>query len=757
MSAAELLLPRLNQALVNILIASDAVIDGPINDEGETVEDVFRPIMRRLLLCQTLGQYSLLAIAGTQGAGKTTLIKSLYELEGADADWLKPNEGRGETYPILVTEGAADAPAEGFVWRLEHDRDRRHVARVPLLDGTRSIVEAQEMFRRACSETDTNELLVELRLPGKLKLGDRKGWLLLPGYEASTRENEVWQKTMRAALAGANGAIVVTDETRLARDQSDLARDAIGTALADIAPVVVISKTESIRNDAQRIADLEARAAEVFGVPLRRVQCVGIADDAAYNQAWRDALKEKIEQFLLEAGGGAAIWRSTLAALVRQDLKRALAGLNRHLRIVLADPEGLNAQVDFAREMLEKFDASNEKLRPQYSSAIQNTVDAHTASAAAEIETQLIADFEGVKNHAFSFFETETERLTKLKTAVDKADRKAGRLAPMAAQALAAPIQKVLAPLKSDDSKNSRLLLKGPSAGHSELELIPWVGGGSPEKQSSPVHALITLFSAEKADDIGKRLEGLDQAIKILPALTLEWARATSTALVAPLPNATEEPKIFDPLGFTLQNGEENVNRARSLMRTVAATILAADIAELGEQAGEAIEDSAPENRGGATAQEPEAGATELNTTPGAINTATTIAAGKAASALLTNPVFLAGTAIVATGYLTVSMLQEVRAHDGANRASALGMLQRASEARHEQYMMAYDDMMESMRDNLEQALRRRYRIADSLTKKDRIVHAIAIAQQLREEFSERLEEFDHGAAALRLQFANAR
>lgn len=757
MSAAELLLPRLNQALVNILIASDAVIDGPINDEGETVEDVFRPIMRRLLLCQTLGQYSLLAIAGTQGAGKTTLIKSLYELEGADADWLKPNEGRGETYPILITEGAADAPAEGFVWRLEQDRDRRHVARVPLLDGTRSVVEAQEMFRRACSETDSNELLVELRLPGKLKLGDRKGWLLLPGYEASTRDNEVWQKTMRAALAGASGAIVVTDETRLARDQSDLARDAIGTALGDIAPVVVISKTESIRNDAERIADLETRAAEAFGVPARRVQCVGIADDEAYNQAWREALKEKIEQFVVEAGGGAVDnWRSTLAALVRQDLKRALAGLNRQLRIVFADPEGSNAQVDYAREMLEKFDAANEKLRPQYSSAIQSAVDAHTASAAAEMEAQLIADFEGVKSHARSFFDTETERLTKLKTAVGKADRKAGRLAPMAAEALATPIQKVLAPLKSDDSKTSRLLLKEPSAGHSELELIPWVGGGSPEKQNSPVHALVTLFSAEKADDIGKAIEGLDQAIKILPALTLEWARAANTALVAPLPNATEEPKIFDPLGFTLQNGEENVNKARSLMRTIAATILAADIAELGEQAGEAIEASAPENSGGTTGQKSETGAAEPNPTLGAINTAATIGAGKAASALLTNPVFLAGTAIVAAGYLTVSMLQEVRAHDRANRVSALGMLQRAGEARHEQYMTAYDDMMDSMRDNLEQALRRRYRIADRLAKKDRIVHALAIAQQLREEFSELLEDVDHGASALRLHFADA-
>ncbi|WP_395334294.1 hypothetical protein WBP06_18455 (plasmid) [Novosphingobium sp. BL-8H] len=756
-SAAELLLPRLNQALVNILTASDAVIEGPINDEGETVEQVLRPIMRRLLLCQTLGQYSLLAIAGTQGAGKTTLIKSLYELEGADADWLKPNEGRGETYPILVTEGAPDAAAEGFVWRLEQDGDRRHVARVSLLDGRRSVVEAQELFRRACSETDANELLVELRLPGKLRLGDYKGWLLLPGYEASTRDNEVWQKTMRAALAGASGAIVVTDETRLARDQSDLARDAIGTALGNIAPVVVISKTESIRNDAERLADLEVRAAEAFGVPGRRVQCVGLADDAVYNRAWREALKEKIEQFVVESGGGTRnIWHSTLATLVRQDLKRALAGVNRQLRIVLADPEGVNAQVDFARDMLEKFDEANDRLRPQYSSAIQKSVDAHTGAAKAKIEAQLIENFEGVKSHARSFFDTETERLIKLKSAVAKADEQAGRLAPMVVQALTGLIEKVLAPSRSDGVKtSSRLLLGKLSTGNSEVELIPWAGGGSLEKESSPVHALVTLFSAEKSDDVGKPLVGLDEAVKILPALTLEWARAANTAIGTPMPAATEDPWIFDPLGFALKNGEETISNARSLMRTIAATILAADIAELSDQAGEATTGEAATGEAATGETISNTSTSESDQMSGVANAATIGLAGKAAAALLTNPVFLAGTAIVAAGYLTVSMLQEVRAHDRANRASALGMLQRAGEFRLQQYMASYDEMMASMRENLEHALRRRYRIADSLARKDRIVHAIAVAQQLREEFSESLEDPEHGTSSLRLQFAD--
>lgn len=744
MPAAELLLPRLNQALANILVACDALLEGPINDEGETAEQVFNPIMRRLLLCQTLGQYSLLAVAGTQGAGKTTLIKSLYELEGEDAAWLRPNEGRGETYPILVTEGEPEAPAEGFVWKLERVGGERKVARVPLLDGSRTVAEAQLEFQRACSQTDANELLVELRLPGKLKLGDCRGWLLLPGYETKTLANEAWQTTMRAALAGASSAIIVTDETRLARDQSDLARDALSTAFGDISPVVVISKTEGFRDNPDRLEDLEARAAEVFGVPSRQVQCIGLADDPEYNRKWREELKEKIEQFLVYAGDGTRdLWRSALTSLVQQDLKRALASLNRQLRVVLAAPEGANAQADLVNEMLEMFDEANEGLRERYSGEIQNAVNAHAGKAATWMEKHLAEEFEGLKNHARSFFfDTESESIIRLKEGVAEADRQAGLLAPRVAEALKRPVQRVLSPERGDNSQLAPLLVDCLADGQ-KFEVIPWTSGGGIEREDTPAHALVTLFSDEQSEQAGKKLVGLETAIKILPALALEWTRVANEMPVTNQPDLVEPHATLDPLQFTLNNAGPAASNAQILMRTVAATILAADVAELSEQADDAI-----------TAEADSADGTGNG--DAAIGAAATAAMAKVVPTLFANPVFLAGTAVVAAGYLTSSMLQEIRAYDRANRVSALGMIQRTGEFRYRGYMNAYDDMMSAMRENLKQALRRRYRVADSLAKKDRIVHAIAVAQQLREEMIEAMDGSAYGALSLRVQLTDA-
>jgi len=750
-SAPELLLPRLYQALANIVAAADAVVDCPINDEGESVEEVFRPIMRRLLLCQKLGQYSLLAIAGTQGAGKTTLIKSLYDLDGEDAAWLKPNEGRGEVYSILITEGEPTAPAEGFVWKLEKIVDRRQVVRVPLLDGTRTVKEAQQEFQRACSEGNAEELLVELRVPGKLNLGDRKGWLLLPGYEARTRDNETWQATMRAALAGASGSIIVTDETRLARDQSDLARDAISAAVGDLAPVVVVTKTEGIRDDAERLGDLEARAAEAFGVPARRVQCIGLADDPEYTRKWREELKEKIEQFVLESGGGTQdLWRSALSDLVRRDLKQALKGLNQRLRIVLATHEEENAQTDFLRGDLEIFDRAVAALRGKYDTQIGRAVAVHTDEAVKWMEKHLAAEFEGLKNNVASFFKGESERIIKLKAAVAQADKHAGTLAPLVAAALKTPIEKILNPQLLGQPEKAKALTVHDSSSGQEYEVIPWAGKGDVKAQNSPAHALVTLFPDKEPDKeqegLGKRPVGLEDALKMLPAFTLERTRVASAMPLTPRTGQAEAPLAFNPLESALANLGPAADNARSLMRIVAATILAVDVAELGEQA---IDPAAPEVGNGDVG--PDEAPSDESGMPGMAQTLGVAVSTKAAAGLLTNPVFLTGTAIVAAGYLTISMFQEIRLSDRANRVSALGMLQRVGEFRHRQYMDAYDDTMESMRTYLEAKLRGRYRISNSLDKKDRIVHAIAVAQQLREEFADGLEDSDYHVSSLRV------
>lgn len=113
MQSPEILLHDLNTALRELRGAAHVLGD-------ERLDSELLPTMRRLLLAEVLGNTSILAIGGSQGAGKTTLLRSLYGLEGSTAEWLQPNEGRGERLPVLVLEDAAQTDAQGAVRQLHN-------------------------------------------------------------------------------------------------------------------------------------------------------------------------------------------------------------------------------------------------------------------------------------------------------------------------------------------------------------------------------------------------------------------------------------------------------------------------------------------------------------------------------------------------------------------------------------------------------------------------------------------------------------
>ena len=697
----ELFLPRLNHALVTLITACDAVIDGPINDKGETAEEALRPIMRRLLLGQTLGKYSLLAIAGTQGAGKTTLVKSLYELTGEDAGWLETNEGRGETYPILITENSEATSAEGFVWTLEQDEDRKEIVRRSLLEGERSLKEAQECFRRATCEQEGSELLAELCLPGRLGLGNRKGWLLLPGYEARTAGNEVWQETMRAALAGATGSIVVTDQTRLARDQADLARETMKNVLNGIEPLVVITKTEKIQKDQEKLRELQERAVVAFGVEPERIQCVGGTEDQKYAAVWREDLKRKINAFVTQAGGGSdAVRHKALSLLIGSDLKRTLSDISRSVRLACAVSEGVEEQAERLNAFLDMFERSAQKLRTKYKKVIENTLKSHAAQSETYFKEKLVKDFEGITKNFTSFFSSDTKQLLKLEKAVSEADTHGGNLAMEIAEALEGPVRAILTRSSSHDDSDAEkyLQITGPE-GETHYTAVPWTRGGEINNPDSPAYALVKLFSPDDAQFLQGKLTGIEDAIKMLPALTLEWARIASKVPASYVNGPEASISVFNPVEYASKQISPSVSTAKTLMKTAAQVMLVTDVASVGVGAS-----------------------------------------GVAATGLLASPVAIAGTALLAVGYLGTSMLQEIRGHDRANRATGLAMLKNAQSVRLQEYVDVFDNLMDTARENLIEMLKRRYKVSDGLAKKDRVMHAIAVAKEMREELIEGLD-----------------
>ncbi|MFZ4215664.1 hypothetical protein ACOZB2_30335 [Pantoea endophytica] len=94
MESPEIQLRELNIALSGL---RDAATKLGTDEFDEKLLDV----MRRLLLAEVLADTWIIAMGGSQGAGKTTLMASMYDCRGENMGWLQSNEGRGEKMPIL--------------------------------------------------------------------------------------------------------------------------------------------------------------------------------------------------------------------------------------------------------------------------------------------------------------------------------------------------------------------------------------------------------------------------------------------------------------------------------------------------------------------------------------------------------------------------------------------------------------------------------------------------------------------------------
>ena len=175
MESPALLLTDLNKALRRLR--------GACTDLGnEEVDEKMLEVMRRLLLAEVLGNTWIVVMGGSQGAGKTTLMASIYDLRGDGPRWLQSNEGRGEKMPVLILEVEGLDRAQGYVRRLVPDS----AAQGYRLDDFE--VDVPE-FQRAICDPNAEDLLPVLKVPRRYFKRDNQAWLLLPGYEKQERDN----------------------------------------------------------------------------------------------------------------------------------------------------------------------------------------------------------------------------------------------------------------------------------------------------------------------------------------------------------------------------------------------------------------------------------------------------------------------------------------------------------------------------------------------------------------------------------------
>lgn len=740
MQSPEMLLKELNTALRRLR--------GACTDLGnEEIDDKLLEVMRRLLLAEVLGNTWIVAVGGSQGAGKTTLMASIYDLRGEGPRWLQSNEGRGEKMPVLILEQDELKEPQGFVRRLTLDEASRNFR---LEDALVDVAE----FQRVICDPNPEDLLPVLRVPRRYFKRENQAWLLLPGYEKQERSNRAWQELMRQAMIAAGGCIVVTDETRMANQQQlEIVKDMLDNELKACRPYIVISKTEAHRNDPVRQAALRASARETFQVPIdladKNIILSG-TDDASYVMEWMPLLRNAIEDLNYAGQSDRHLQASHLSAIVGKDLTRVVNLIRSKSRLYLSSDDNGGDGAQTLADVLENFDLAAHELRTQHSELVSQLAAAAFNVAAGKMNSRLIAEHEGLSNWISNALDTTSETKKKMQGLVQEAWRHA---APTFFNNYSSGLEKLtmgalgrLPEIKNAGQTPLKIQQSSPL-----LKMGYIHASGKPVQFSrlnpasvTDIQILLGNSSQEQELEHQASSKQLGMSVDLIPALSLEYSRIYyAMPELSGLKHGFAQPDesgSSNPVASGIERLQAGVDLGKTAIRSLA-TVLAVDVvsdgdsdllgALFGKNKTDDAEPAAPESTDGS---EPARSPT-LPTVP-----------------MTLHPAAVAATAAVAAAYLATTAVTRIRTFEKAASAQAHNMLGSVHDHHIDHLRKQFDKTMNVARARIKEKIRARYRMDEMLMRKDRLTKALADVTSVT---SDLRYELDSSAVGMQLFVAD--
>ncbi|APR30305.1 sugar kinase [Citrobacter freundii] len=728
MESPEIQLKALNNALRRLRGACSAL-------DGEELDEKLLEVMRRLLLAEVLADTWIVAIGGSQGAGKTTLMASLYDLHHDSSGWLRSNEGRGEKMPILILESTETKVAQGYVRRLvKTDND---------LELEDESVDASA-FQRAVCDPDAGDLLPVLKVPQRYFTRNNQAWLLLPGYEKQERENREWQELMRQAMIAAGGCIIVTDETRLANQQQlDIVKDMLEKELKNCKPYIVISKTEAYRHNSQRQAELRKSAAETFNVAAENTDNNIIltgADDPQYITEWMPHLRRAIDDLNFSGQTNRYLQLTHLTGIVSKDLPRVMNMIRTQSRLYYhSDKGGQDDGSQVLAEVLEVFDSAVQELREEHTEKVKTCVAKTFDAAKLIMDRTLVKEHEGFANWVSNAFDTTSETKGKLQKLVQGSWQDAsvdffGDYVNSLQQLTAAKLKPMPMPNGNDRTNlpASPKLVKLIALGYMDSAGKPVQHEQLDADKVSNIKMLLNHGATSNAQNSTAGNKQFRNSVALIPVLSLEYTR-----LVYAMPEICSELRPYVTLeqdggetsvGNVAAEGVQTLNAGVDLGKTAIkslAAVLAIDV----------VSDGDSDILGALFGQDqPSTDPTGLPVPPAPV---------------MMHPAAVAVTAVVAAAYVTAAAVTRMRTFEKKASAQAHAMLASVHDHHVEHLRNRFDETMNAARKRISETLRARYHMDEMLMRKDRLGKAIADVNALIDDLRNELGSSASGLQVL--------
>lgn len=336
---------------------------------NETIEQM-KVLHNKLALTLLTQERYLLAVTGLQGAGKTTLVKRLYNLND---DYLRDNDGRGEKVPILITESKVDEPI-GYVTYSDVTEDHGFTIKSKAVNSNE--------FDQIAKSPKKDHIWLELKVPYKLFHDESKSLILLPGFEKD--KTELSQQLLEHVLHLSTSSIVVFRKDTFARANNLEMMETVKKVYENVKPIYILSHGDVNPENNAVIMEQFNDLVQIGEVERDRVIMSG--DPALFDTKWMDEIIEMLGKYAFLTVEGEAKKISLLERLF-SDIRVEIHGLEEYFRKqeekeILAD-KGM-------------FEKNTYRLVEQFEIMYERVLN--------DLERDVLASLEGRKDQAIEYF-----------------------------------------------------------------------------------------------------------------------------------------------------------------------------------------------------------------------------------------------------------------------------------------------------------------------------------------------------------------